>query len=162
MRSNERETNHGDAFKAEVSGIPKVVGRLDFANDDHALDTYAPLTVGIVPWLCWEGKVKVLNNLRSRYSWVVPLPFDTVIPGFNAVLLYAGFVVSSRFGEVPRVPHRCVCQCPEDLFERGVSINILRISTRTFMYVQAVADTVTGAVPVLKPCYEANICHVKG
>ena len=58
-----RETDHGDAFKAKESDIPKVVGWLDFANDDHALDTYAPFTVGIAPRLCWEAQLKVLNNL---------------------------------------------------------------------------------------------------
>lgn len=48
----ESETDHRDAFKAEVSVVPKVVGGLHFANDDHALDAYAPLTVGIVSRLC--------------------------------------------------------------------------------------------------------------
>jgi len=119
-----RQTNHRETFKAQVSGIPKVVGCLDFANDDHALDTYAPLTVGIVPRLCWEAQAKVLNNGRSQHGWLVPIPFDIVIPGFNAVLLYAGFMLSARISEKCHVSYRCVCQYPEDLFKQGVSMNI--------------------------------------
>ena len=98
-----RETIHGDTFKVKVFALLKVVGRLDSVNDDHALDAYVPLTVGIVPRLCRKPQKKVMDNLRSRHSLLVPLLFDIVIPDFNAVLLYDDFVVSSRIDGKCRV-----------------------------------------------------------
>lgn len=54
----EYETDHGNALKAEVSVSPKVVSCLYVAHDGHVLDTYAPLTIGIVPRLCREAQAK--------------------------------------------------------------------------------------------------------
>ena len=82
---------HRYTFESKETFVAKVVRRLSFTHDDHVLDAYAIFPIGIVARLCLTVSFLVRREDR-RFS-----PFETVIPGFNGVLLYA-------MGEIERKP----------------------------------------------------------
>ena len=78
-------TNHGDMFEFEVSFISKVVWGICLSNDDNIFDTDTETPVSVISrfyiFILFVGNLDVKIGINS--------PLDTVIPDFNAVLLYA-------------------------------------------------------------------------
>ena len=78
-------TNHGDMFEFEVSFISEVVWGICLSNDDNIFDTDTETPVSVISrlyiFIIFIKNLDMKNGINS--------PLDTVIPDFNAVLLYA-------------------------------------------------------------------------
>ena len=78
-------TNHGDMFEFEVSFISEVVWGICLSNNDNIFDTNTETPVSVISrfyiFILFVGNLDVKIEINS--------PLDTVIPDFNAVLLYA-------------------------------------------------------------------------
>jgi hypothetical protein len=74
---------HRYMFETKETLVAKVVWRLSLTYNDHVLDAYAIIAIGVVARLCLVMSFRV-KRWGRRFS-----PLETVMPGFNGVLLYA-------------------------------------------------------------------------
>ena len=70
-------------FKPKVSLVAEVIRCLSLTYDDHVLDSRSVFSVSVVARFCL-----IMSSWTRQGGWTSS-PFETVIPGFNGVLLYA-------------------------------------------------------------------------
>ena len=135
-------THERHVFETKISFCAKIVGCFGLFHDDYALDADTESTVGIVSRLC--RVVSFYFRIFARNA-----PFDTVIPAFSEVLLYATIFQPRVGSEDAGSSHLSERQCHEDL-NRTIQREVDEIGEgdSTFMYIEVVPYTMAGSVAI--------------
>jgi hypothetical protein len=76
-------TYQSHVLKAKITFLAKIVWGIDFFHDNDVFDANPKAPIGIVSGFC----TKVSISFHGNHP-ISNIPFDTVIPAFNEVLLY--------------------------------------------------------------------------